>query len=567
MMRTNDQSQSYNRRRFLEQFAALGLASVFPAAGMAQTSPGSKSGVTPATIAEAEKLIGIEFTPEERRKIADTISENLEAYQALRESGMDETVFPAMVFNPLPAGAVLPTERLPFVQSRPDVKKPASVEEAAYLSVVELAVLVETRQVSSMNLTQMYLARLKRFDPKLRFVINLTEELALRQAKRADEEIAAGKYRGPLHGVPYGIKDSFSVKGYPTTWGAEPFRDRIIDRDATVAERLEEAGAVLLAKLSLGRLATGDEWFGGTTKNPWDPQTSSGGSSAGPAAAAAAGCVGFAIGTETYGSMITPCAICGVTGLSPTFGRVSRYGVMTMCWSMDKVAPICRSAEDCALVLRAIMGPDSRDNSTIDAPFNWDYSRDFRSLRIGFNAYNEKELEGEEDAEFYRAVCGERLKALDVLRKMGAELIPLEISMPPSGEMMAAFAEAAAANDDFTRGTLDDLVPGSRWPDRHRRSRFIPAVEYLHASRYRSVLIDKMAKAMRDVDLYAEITWPDGWQTNYTGHPALIIPCGFVGGKPATITFIGRLFGEADLISVAKAFQDATDFHRRHPNL
>jgi Asp-tRNA(Asn)/Glu-tRNA(Gln) amidotransferase A subunit family amidase len=317
----------------------------------------------------------------------------------------------------------------------------------------------------------------------------------------------------------------------------------------------------------MGRLATGDEWFGGTTKNPWDPQTSSGGSSAGPAAATVAGCVGFAVGSETYGSMITPCAICGVTGLRPTYGRVSRYGTMPMSWSMDKVAPICRSAEDCALVLRAIMGLDGRDNSIIDAPFNWDYRRDFRRLRIGYNAYNEKELEGEDDAEFYRAVCGERLKALDVLRKLGAELIPLEISMPQSGERMAAFAEAAAAHDDFTRGTQDDLVPSSRWPDRHRRSRFIPAVEYLHASRYRSVLIDKMAKAMRDVDLYAEITWPDGWQTNYTGHPALIIPCGFVGGKPATITFIGRLFGEADLICVAKAFQDATDFHRRRPQL
>ncbi|HUU38431.1 MAG TPA: amidase [Candidatus Desulfaltia sp.] len=566
-MKFEDRSQSYNRRRFLEQFAALGLASVIPAAGVKGAAPESAGKITAETIAEAEKLIGIEFTPEERRRIAEMISENLEAYRALRAAGMDETVFPAMVFNPVPAGAVLPTERLPFVHSRPDVKKPGSIEEAAYLSVVELAALLETRQISSMDLTKMYLARLKRYDPTLRFVINLTEELALRQAERADKEIASGKYRGPLHGIPYGIKDSFSVKGYPTTWGAEPFRDRTINRDATVAEKLEEAGAVLLAKLSMGRLATGDEWFGGTTKNPWDPQTSSGGSSAGPAAATVAGCIGFAIGTETYGSMITPCAICGVTGLRPTFGRVSRYGVMTMCWSQDKVAPICRSAEDCALVLQAIMGPDGRDNSIIDTPFNWDYRRDFRKLRIGFNAYNEKELEGEEDAEFYRAVCGERLKALDVLRKLGAELIPLEIAMPESGERMAAFAEAAAAHDDFTRGTQDDLVPSSRWPDRHRRSRFIPAVEYLHASRYRSVLIDKMAKAMRDVDLYAEITWPDGWQTNYTGHPALIIPCGFVGRKPATITFIGRLFGEADLICVAKAFQDATDFHRRHPEL
>ncbi len=566
-MKSSERYQSYNRRRFLEHFAALGLASAIPAAGVKGAAPESAGKITEETIAEAEKLIGIEFTPEERRRIAGTISENLEAYKELRAAGMDETVFPAMVFNPVPAGAVLPTERLLFACSRPDVRRPASIGEAAFLSVIELAVLIETRQVSSMDLTKMYLERLKRYNPKLRFVINLTEELALRQAKRADEEIVGGKYRGPLHGIPYGMKDSFSVKGYPTTWGAEPFRDRVIDRDATVVEKLEEAGAVLLAKLSMGRLATGDEWFGGTTKNPWDPQTSSGGSSAGPAAATVAGCVGFAVGTETYGSMITPCAICGVTGLRPTYGRVSRYGAMPMSWSMDKVAPICRTAEDCALVLRAIMGPDGRDNSIIDAPFNWDYRRDFRKLRIGFNAYNEKELEGEDDAEFYKAVCGERLKALDVLRKLGAELIPLEISMPQSGERMAAFAEAAAAHDDFTRGAQDDLVPNSRWPDRHRRSRFIPAVEYLHASRYRSVLIEKMARAMRDVDLYAEITWPDGWQTNYTGHPALIIPCGFVGGKPATITFIGQLFGEANLICVAKAFQDATDFHRRHPQL
>jgi Asp-tRNA(Asn)/Glu-tRNA(Gln) amidotransferase A subunit family amidase len=265
--------------------------------------------------------------------------------------------------------------------------------------------------------------------------------------------------------------------------------------------------------------------------------------------------------------MITPCAVCGVTGLRPTFGRVSRHGVMPMSWSMDKVAPICRSAEDCALVLRAIMGPDGRDNSIIDAPFNWDPGRDFRRLRIGYNAYREKDLEGEEDAEFLKAVCGERLKALDILKKMGAELVPLNISMPSAGERTAAFAEAAAAHDDFTRGTQDDLVPNSRWPDRHRRSRFIPAVEYLHASRYWSVLIARMAEAMREVDLYAEITWPDGWQTNYTGHPALVIPCGHVGRKPATITFIGRLFGETDLICVAKAFQDATDFHRRRPEV
>jgi len=566
-MNDDHRSQSYSRRRFLKQFAALGLPSAFPAAGMADTAPESSGKITPETIAEAEKLIGLGFTPEERSKIAETISENLEAYKALRESGMDETVFPAMVFNPVPAGVKLPSERLPFVYSRPAAWKPSTVEEAAYLSVIELATLLEHRRVSSTELTRMYLGRLKRYDPKLAFVINLTEELALRQAKRADEEIAAGKYRGPLHGVPYGIKDLFSVKEYPTTWGAEPFRNRIIDRDATVVEKLEEAGAVLLAKLSTGRLATGDEWFGGTTKNPWDPETSSGGSSAGPAAATVAGCVGFAVGTETYGSMITPCAICGVTGLRPTFSRVSRHGVMPMSWSLDKAAPICRSAEDCALVLRAIMGPDGRDNSIIDAPFNWDPGCDFRRLRIGYNAYNEKELEGEEDAEFFKAVCGERLKALDVLRKLGAEIVPLEISMPESGERMAAFAEAAAANDDFTRGAQDDLVPKSRWPDRHRRSRFIPAVEYLHASRYRSVLIAKMAEAMRDIDLYAEITWPDGWQTNYTGHPALIIPCGFVGRRPATITFIGRLFGEAELILVAKAFQDATDHHRRHPEL
>jgi len=533
-----------------------------------------ESGITVEMIAAAEKIFGIELTDEERSEIVAGLNEYREEYQLLRELTMDDTVVPSMVFNPIPPGMTFSREEKPFRYSDVDVQRPEKIEDVAFYSVLQLAKLIRTRQVTSLELTRMYLERLKRYDPTLLFVVNLTEELAMEQAQKADEEIQSGSYRGPLHGIPYGIKDLFSVKRYPTTWGAEPYIDRIIDRDASVVEKLEEAGAVLVAKLTTGRLATGDQWFGGLTRSPWNPEWGAGGSSAGPGSATAAGCVGFAIGTESAGSMISPCDACGVSGLRPTFGRVSRHGVMTTGWSWDKVAPMCRSVEGCAVVFNAIYGPDGKDNTIIDLPFNWDPDFDIRNLRIG---YRRKFFEGElmpGEREFREAVRVESLKVLDLFRESGFDLEPLDFDYlvdPYSrsvGNMM--MAENGAANDNrFLSDQMDwfnDL--DSSWPRYWKESRFIPAVEYLQASRCRSLVIAEMDRVMKDIDVYVEITWTSQWDTNMSGHPMVVVPCGFLSqGRPVSISFVGKLFGEAELLAVAKWYQDATGFHLVHPDL
>ena len=499
--------------------------------------------------------------------------ENLDAFNNLREKEIDYNVIPSMVFNPVPPGKTFSKQQKPVKFSAVEVKTPKNIEDAAFYSVLQLARLIRTHRVTSTQLTKMYLSRLKRYNSTLKFVINFTEELALEQAKRADEEIQAGEYRGLLHGIPYGVKDLFSVKGYKTTWGAEPFKDRIIDMDATVVKKLEQAGAVLLAKLSTGRMGNGDHWFGGTTKNPWNPEYSSGGSSAGPASATAAGCAAFAIGTEANGSMLYPCTECGVTGLRPTFGRVSRYGVMPVSWSFDKVTPICRTVEDCAVVFNAIYGPDSKDNTIIDLPFNWNPNIDIKKLRIGYyTRYFEKELPGNPKEEwlikYLTALREESKKVLDFFRKQGIKLIPLDFQIPHAGEGFILGTEAAAANDQLCRGNLDDLIKDSKLPDYFRRYRFVPAVEYIQATRYRSILVRKMNQALKDVDVYIEITWSNNWTTNVTGHPIVVVPCGFIDGwRPVSITFVGNLFGETETLAAAKAFQDATDFHLQHPKL
>jgi Asp-tRNA(Asn)/Glu-tRNA(Gln) amidotransferase A subunit family amidase len=525
-------------------------------------------------IAAAEKIFSIELTDKERREIIEGLIEYREIYEGAREFTLDDTVVPAMVFNPIPPGMTFSREKEPFKYSDVQVQRPEDIEDVAFYSVPQLAKLVRTRQVTSTELTVMYLERLKRYNPTLFFAVTITEELALEQAARADEEIQAGNYRGPLHGIPYGIKDLFSVKGYPTTWGAELFKDRIIDQDASVVEKLEKAGAVLVAKLTTGTLASGDRWFGGLTRNPWNPEWNAGGSSAGPGSATAAGCVGFSVGTESAGSMISPCDACGVSGLRPTFGRVSRHGVMTTGWSWDKVAPMCRSIEGCAIVFNAIVGPDEKDNTIIDLPFNWDPDFDIRNLRIG---YRTKFFEGElmdGEREFREAVRAESLKVLDLFRESGFELEPLDFDFqdhPYSravGTMM--MGENGAANDNRFRGDLMDLFDEleSNWPRYWKESRFIPAVEYLQASRCRSWVIAEMKKAMQDIDVYVEITWTSQWDTNMTGHPMVVVPCGFLNfGRPISISFVGKLFGEAELLAVAKWYQDATDFHLKHPEL
>jgi len=409
------------------------------------------------------------------------------------------------------------------------------------------------------------LRRLKRFDSQLHCVITLTDELALKQAARADAEIASGNYRGPLHGIPYGAKDLLAVRGYTTTWGAMPYRDQVIDFDATVIKKLEEAGAVLVAKLSLGALAWGDVWYADTTRNPWNLKQGSSGSSAGSAAAVSAGLVPFAIGSETWGSIVSPSTRCGVTGLRPTFGRVSRAGAMALSWSMDKIGPICRTVEDCALVLEAIRGPDGVDQTVIDAPFNYTPDIDLKKLRIGYL---------KEDFERDTTYQEQNAATLQKLRELGANPIEVELpDLPVDAMQIILSVEAAAAFDELTRSNRDDLLVRqvkNAWPNLFRSSRLIPAVEYIQANRLRTVLIGRMAELMADIDLYVSPTFEGDnlLLTNLTGHPCVVLPNGFnEDGEPTSITFIGRLYQEATLLAVAERYQDATDFHTKHPPL
>lgn len=411
----------------------------------------------------------------------------------------------------------------------------------------------------------MYLDRLRRHDERLNCVITLTEELALEQARRADREIREGRWRGPLHGIPWGAKDLLAVRGYPTTWGAEPFREQELDVDATVARRLEEAGAVLVAKLSMGALAKGDVWFGGTTRNPWNPEEGSSGSSAGPGAATAAGLVGFSIGTETLGSIVSPSNRCGVTGLRPTYGRVSRYGAMTLSISQDKIGPMCRSAEDCALVLDAIHGPDGHDRSVREVRFDWDGTSEVDSVRLG---YYRSAFRDDDSTRFDR-------RALEVLRELGFEPVPVSLpdeQFPVDALSFHTKAEEAAIFDRLTRSGRDDLLTQQdedAWPNEFRRGQLIPAVQYLRANRVRSMVMREMHDTMSGVDVFATPTYGGSvlTTTNLTGHPSVTLPSGFEDdGTPVSISFIGSLYGEGDLLRVAKAYQDATDHHRRRPS-
>jgi Asp-tRNA(Asn)/Glu-tRNA(Gln) amidotransferase A subunit family amidase len=437
------------------------------------------------------------------------------------------------------------------------------VEELAFLPVTQLGPLVRARLVSSVELTRMYLDRLKRYGPKLNCVVTLTEDVALKQAAEADREIRAGRYRGPLHGIPWGAKDLFATKGIPTTWGAEPYQNQVIDYDATAVERLTKAGAVLVAKLSMGALAQGGLWFGGMTRTPWNPEQSSSGSSAGSASATAAGLVGFSLGTETLGSIISPSIRCGTVGLRPTYGRVSRYGAMALSWTMDKIGPICRSVEDCALVLEAIYGPDGRDLTVADAPFDWEPASGVAGLRIGLLR---RDFEGLKDDE--KAVYDQ---VLDDLRRAGLRTEPVEL--PETGAeviRLLLVAEAAAAFDDLTRSggvrKLRGQAPGD-WPNTFRISRLIPAVEYIRAQRARTLLQRKVEDLMSSWDVLIGRTGPSLTVTNLSGHPQVVTPCGFVRGMPQGLLFTGRLYEEGVLLRVALAFERNTKWHTMHPTL
>ncbi|MFQ5876408.1 MAG: amidase [Acidobacteriota bacterium] len=569
--------------------------------------------ITRRILMRAEKVVGLAFTDREREQMLDGLNELLEDYEAIRKTPLASSVPPAVQFNPAPPGLTIEggarmSARNPRIETRAAASArgeseprpareestpagvkpptggmkprprettpppvPADLDDLAFLPVTRLAALIKSRRITSVELTRMYLDRLKRLDPQLKCVITLTEELALEQAARADREIASGKYRGPLHGIPWGAKDLLSTRGIRTTWGAMPYKDQVPDEDATVVKRLEEAGAVLVAKLSLGALAWGDVWFGGRTNNPWNLEQGSSGSSAGPAAATAAGLVGFSIGSETWGSIVSPATRCGVTGLRPTYGRVSRHGAMALSWTMDKLGPMCRTVEDCALVLEAIYGPDGKDATVVDAPFAWDADLDATSLRVGYvRSLFEAPLEEGEDEE----MRAHDLATLETLRGLGIEPIPIELpDLPVDALGLILTAEAGAAFDDLTRSGRDDLLVRqieNAWPNVLRQSRMIPAVEYIQANRIRTLVMRRMSEIMKEIDVYVAPSFGGNnlLLTNLTGHPAVVLPNGFrKDGTPTSITFVGRLFGEAKLLALAMAYQDATTFHLKHPSL
>ena len=574
-----------DRRSFLAYFSGLGLSStLFPGVLWAklatQTSssqipkPKPPAAITKSILREAAAVSGISFTDSQLDRMLDGVNKLLPVYDDLRKVQLDNSVAPALHFNPLLPGIKIDRSKRPMRTSAPEsINRPKNLEDAAYWPVTQLAELIRTKQVTSVELTEMYLARLKRLNAKLLCAVTITEDLAMRQARQADQDIAAGHYRGPLHGIPWGVKDLYAAKGYPTTWGAAPFKNRVIDLDATVVSRLAGAGAVLIAKLSTGELALDDIWFGGQTKNPWDLSMGSQGSSAGPGSATAAGCVGFSMGTETHGSIIAPSAICGVTGLRPTFGRVSRHGIMALSWSCDKAGPMCRSVEDCALVLDAINGPDDHDLAVQDIPFNWDANLDISKLRVGYlkAAF--------EDTRQTPQVNANDAAALQKLRSMGVNLI--EVTLPEHANLHFAtimFGEANAALHDPFETRSAELVRQDEVTAQNS-FRLLPATEYVNANRVRTLLMQEMQRIMQDIDVYIvpfdygdytpnPVASLNSSVTNLTGHPCVAVPHGFdEKGHPTSLTFIGKLYGDAEMLAVARAYQEATGWHLKHPNL
>ncbi len=604
-----------------------------PNANPPATPPGLPK-ITPEMIDQAAALAGVgPFTAEQKQMMLDGLSGQRDSYEPIRALKMANSVPPAYVFHPLPAEVKMNahggledlscSEQTVVVAvdnvagETPAAPAPAHIESLAFASVAELGALLRAGKITSLALTEMVLARLKRYDPKLRFVITLTEERALAQARAADREIAAGNNRGPLHGIPWGAKDLLAVKGYPTTWGAGGFEKQSFDEDATVVQRLDAAGAVLVAKLTLGALAMGDKWFGGRTRNPWNPEQGSSGSSAGPASAVAAGCVPFAIGSETLGSISSPCTRCGVTGLRPTFGFVPRTGAMALSWTMDKLGPIARSAEDCALVMAAIYGPDGSDTSVHPASFSWQPRSDLRGLRIGYlksefdpppplklldpaaNETAEEQQKREEKNIQMKEARARRdydrrfeTTALAKLKAMGIALTPVELPKLPWDAMANLLtAEAAAAFDDLTRSGRDHLLTEQGvedWPNDFRIARLYPAVEYIQANRARTLAIQQVDALFEQVDII--VTPSTNTQltaTNLTGHPALILPNGLRGaeaprppkiddgnsddiggpGTPVSLTFLAGHYQDAKLAAFAWSYQQASGFQKLHPRL
>ena len=572
----DDQQCAMNRRRFLACLSAAGLGSTLMPGALAAVAQDAET-ITLEMIEAAQVIAGLSFTRDEQERIVERLngaSSPLPAFDTLRAANLGNDTQPAVVFNPVPPGKTFPNGRRPLQRRELDVSMPATDEELAFLPTTHLAKLVENRQVKPSELTKLYLARLKQYDSRLHVVVTLTEELALRQAQQADDEIAAGTYRGPLHGIPWGAKDLLAARGTKTTWGMSPYADRAIDLDSTVFSKLSDAGAILIAKLSTGALAVSARWFGGLTRNPWNTEQDASGSSAGPGSATAAGLVGFSIGTDTGGSIILPSTRNGVTGLRPTFGRVSRYGVMSLVWTQDTIGPMCRSAEDCALVLNAIYGPDGKDNTLLDVPFNWDATADVTQLRVG---YLRAAFEGEiptnsgdrEDVARRRQIRRNNERALRVIRSLGVEVLPFDLpEVSIEGIDFMRYVETAAAFDDVTRSVLltqvEEGPEQSRRPNEIRSARFIPAVEFLQGNRLRMRVMEQMDEALGDLDLFIGSNQA---LTNRTGHPVVSIPNGFFQGSPTGLHLTGKLFGESELLLLAAAFQAATNYHEGHPPL
>ena len=519
-------------------------------------------------IQQSVNLLDLDFTDAEADSMIGSINGNFQLYKAMhRTLPTNDIQFP-FAFNPAPAGMKIPKKQYKIYWDVPaKTELPANKNELAFYSIPQLASLIMNKKISSVELTKFFIARLKKWDDTLECVITLTEELAMKQAKKADDELKAGIYRGPLHGIPYGLKDLFAVKGYKTTWGTTPYMDQVLDVDSYVYTELKNNGAVLCAKLSLGALAYNNKWFGGETKNPWNLLQGSSGSSAGSAASVTAGLLPFAIGTETLGSIVSPSTRCGATGLRPTFGTVSRYGAMVLCWSLDKVGPICRSAEDAAIVYAAINGTDGNDPSAIKHAFNYNGKTDWSKIRIAYAENYFKRLPKEAD----------EWKVLEVYKSLGAKLKPVvfpDTSLYPVNYISLILnAESAAAFDELTRTNRDDLIERQDkafWPNSFRAARTIPAVEYINANRYRSQLCKGFNDFMKNYDIVIVPSFA-GRQlamTNLTGNPVVCMPIGFnKDGTPTSITLVGNLYDEATILAAAKAFQDKTDHNKKHPAL
>src|SRR3954466_2674756 len=582
------------RRQFITYFSSVGLAStLLPGVLWAKLQEEQTPRVTGAMLKDALAVAGLEFTDEQREQMLAGVNQNLERYAELRQIRIDPNLAPPLYYSPIVPGTRLDRVAKAFRPAAvPALHRPSELEEVAFWPIGHLAHLLKTRQVTSLELTRMYLERLKRHNPTLNFVVTFTDDLATQQAQQADKEIAAGRYRGPLHGIPWGCKDIIAVPRYPTQWGSGAFKAQVIDAEATVVRLLREAGAVLVAKLTTGELASGDQWFGGRTNSPWDPSEGSSGSSAGPASATAAGCVAVAIGTETSGSILSPSTICGVTGLRPTFGRVSRYGAMTLSWTQDRLGPLCRTVEDCALVFHAIAKTDDQDFSVIDLPFNWDADLDVRKLRVGYlaPAFDERTR----SADWKRNDA----QVLDTIKALGISAEPFDLpAMPVAVTGGILGAESGASFDEFVRTGRDKDLTNKARANGMRQSRVVPAVEYLQAQRVRAMVMRQFAAVVSKFDVYVApyidmragagrsvgsgsggserpVAPPpsairDHFQVaNLCGYPAVSVPNGFTAeGRPTSITFLGRLYAEAEMLAVARAYQERAGFHLKHPRL